>query len=72
MSRRIARSVRARSAVHARRYTSAPNRSQISMTRRSPARQPAMIAIRSLRFISGVRVLFMMTSRAARLSAPPS
>ena len=44
----MARLVRSSSAWQARRYKSVPKRSQISMTRFSPVRLPAMMAMRSL------------------------
>ena len=68
----IARRVRSRSASHATSNVSGPKRSQISMIRRSAARQPPMIAIRSLRFVSGVRVLLRITSSAVSLRTPLS
>ena len=66
----IARRVRSSSASQAASNVSGPKRSQISTIRRSAARQPPMIAIRSLRFVSGVRVLLRITSSAVSLRTP--
>ena len=66
----IARRVRSISASQASANVSAPKRSQTSRMRFSAARQPPMIAIRSLRFVSGVRVLLRMTSSAVSFSSP--
>ena len=68
----IAARVRSSSASQAPSNVSGPKRSQISTTRRSAARQPPMIAIRSLRFVSGVRVLLRITSSAVSLRTPRS
>ena len=49
-----------------------PNRSQRSSTRRSPARQPATIANRSARFISGRRTLLRISRRMSSCTSPRS
>ena len=66
----IASYVRSSSACSAARYVSLPNRSHRSSTRRSPARQPATIANRSARFISGSRTLLRITPQHVLLHHP--
>ena len=68
----IASRVRSSRASQAAANVSDPNRSQISITRRSAARQPPISAIRSLRLVSGVRVLLRITASAVSFSTPRS
>ena len=68
----IASYVRSRSAWSAARYVSLPKRSQSSITRFSPARQPATIAKRSARFISGLRTLLRIRRRTSSCTSPRS
>ena len=49
-----------------------PKRSQSPITRCSPARQPAMIANRSARFISGRRTLLRISRRTSSCTSPRS
>ena len=49
-----------------------PNRSHSSITRFSPARQPATIANRSARFISGSRTLLKISRRMSSCGTPRS
>ena len=72
ISVRIASCVRSSRAWRPARYVSFPKRSHSSITRFSPARQPATIANRSARFISGRRTLLKISFSTSSCGTPRS